>query len=340
MNKKISLKDIANQVGVSIALVSYVLNGKGKEVRVGQDMEEKIRKTAQQLNYQPNFIARSLKSGKTNTIGFIVADISNPFFSNLARIIEDEAKKYGYTVIFGSSDESAEKSEDLIKTLLNRQVDGLIIAPVEHTESQVNILRDNHTPFVLIDRYFPKIKANSVYTNNYAASYDAISQLVKNGYKKIAMLAWNNTLFHMDERVRGYKTALKEHKIKFKQDRLCKVANTSFKSDIARSLKVLIRNKDMDAIFFETNSLAIEGLKQIISLGVKVPDNIGVVSFDETDAFDLFYSPITHIKQNLSAIGREAVLLLLENINRPSQKTKQVIVEAKLIVRKSSERVS
>lgn len=340
VNKKISLKDIASHVGVSIALVSYVLNGREKEARVGQEMAEKIRKAALELNYQPNFIARSLKSGRTNTIGFIVADISNPFFSNLARIIEDEAKKHGYTVIFGSSDESAEKSEDLINTLLNRQVDGLIIAPVEHTESQVKTLRDNRTPFVLIDRFFPNVKANSIYTNNYAASYEATSQLAKSGYRKIAMMAWDNILHHMDERIRGYKAALKEHKIKFKQEWLCKITYDGFEKDVARSLKALIRNAEVDAVFFETNSLAVQGLKQINALGVKVPEDIGVVSFDETDAFDLFYSPITYVKQNLADIGREAVRLLLEGINQPSKKTTQVMLEAKLVVRKSSQRGS
>src|SRR5579859_6859143 len=107
MEKKVSIKDIARHVGVSTALISYVLNNKNE--RVSPEMAEKIRKAAAELNYRPNLIAKSLKSGRTNTLGLIVADISNPFFSNIARIIEDEAKKFGYTVIFGSSDESVEK---------------------------------------------------------------------------------------------------------------------------------------------------------------------------------------------------------------------------------------
>ncbi|MEZ4905894.1 MAG: LacI family DNA-binding transcriptional regulator [Spirosomataceae bacterium] len=108
--KKVSMKDIAQKAGVSIALVSYVLNGKAKESRVGEEMAKKIKAIAQELNYQPNHLARSLKSGKTHTIGLIIADISNPFFANIARVIEDEANKNGYTVIIGSSDEKADKS--------------------------------------------------------------------------------------------------------------------------------------------------------------------------------------------------------------------------------------
>jgi len=124
MERKVSIKDIARHLGVSTALVSYVLNNKAD--RVGAEMAEKIRQAAIQLNYRPNLIARSLQSGKTNTLGLIVADISNPFFSHIARIIEDEAKRSGYTVIFGSSDESVEKSQALLDAFLNRQVDALM----------------------------------------------------------------------------------------------------------------------------------------------------------------------------------------------------------------------
>jgi LacI family transcriptional regulator len=114
---------VARHVGVSVTLVSYVLNGKEKEVRIRADMVKKIKEAAVELNYQPNLIAKSLKMGKTKTIGLIVADISNPFFSTIARIVEDEAKKHGYVVIFGSSDESAEKQLDLIDVFSTRLVD-------------------------------------------------------------------------------------------------------------------------------------------------------------------------------------------------------------------------
>ncbi|MCH5600487.1 LacI family DNA-binding transcriptional regulator [Niabella ginsengisoli] len=130
---KVSMKDIAREVGVSVALVSYVLNNRF-ENRINKDVAEKIRKTAKKLQYRPNQIAKSLKTNKTFTIGLIVADISNPFSSTLARIIEDEGAKYGYTVIFGSSDEDLTKFENLTNAFLNRQVDGLIMLPPEGAE--------------------------------------------------------------------------------------------------------------------------------------------------------------------------------------------------------------
>ena len=163
MEKKIALKDVAQHIGVSAALVSYVLNGKEKEARVGADMANKIRKAAIELNYQPNLIAKSLKMGKTKTIGLIVADISNPFFSSIARIIEDEAKKHGYVVIFGSSDESADKQLDLIDVFSTRLVDAFIIAPTAGTEKQIKSIINRGVPVVLMDRFFPELNVDCVH---------------------------------------------------------------------------------------------------------------------------------------------------------------------------------
>lgn len=339
MNKKTSIKDIAQYVGVSTALVSYVLNGKEKEARVGEEVAKKIRTAAVKLNYQPNFIAKSLKSGKTNTIGFIAADISNPFFSNLARIVEDEAKKYGCTVIFGSSDEQADKSQDLIHTLLNRQVDGLIIAPAANTEDQINRLLKQKVPFVLIDRFFPDLKAASICTNNYDAAYTATTHLLNNGYKKIGMLSHDTTLVHMNDRVRGYQDALKAKKIKTKKDWLHPIRYHSYQQDITNAIKKMLNDeREVEAFVFATNSLAVESLKQINALGIKVPEELGLVSFDETDAFDLFYAPLTFIKQDIQQMGKEAVRLLLDEKTNNKKASTQLVVEAELIVRSSTQK--
>src|SRR5918993_1439029 len=168
MVKKVSLKDIAQKLGVSITLVSYVLNNK-KEGRIGKEITEKIRATAKKMNYRPNLVAKSLKSSKTNTIGLIVADIANPFSANLARIIEDEAEKHGYIVIFGSSDEKLERSEKLIEVFLDRQVDGFIMAPVANSQKQIEALAKRDIPLVLIDRYFPEVKVSNITIDNYKA---------------------------------------------------------------------------------------------------------------------------------------------------------------------------
>lgn len=337
MNKKISLKDIASHVGVSIALVSYVLNGREKEARVGQEMAERVRKAALELNYQPNFIARSLKSGKTNTIGLIVADISNPFFSNIARIIEDEAKKHGYIVIFGSSDESFEKSADLVDVFLNRQVDAFIIAPAAKTEKQIRRLKSLKVPFVLIDRYFPEIKADTVMTNNFDAAFQAVEHLAGTGRKRIAMVSYDLELAHLQERENGYAEALKTNKISPKEGWLLQVSFQNMAEEVADGLhKLLSPAPKVDAIFFATNSLAVAGLKVINNLKITVPDDVAIISFDESDAFDFFYAPVTYVKQSIYEIGREAVDIAIRRIEKGVGKYERKVVDAQLMVRAST----
>ena len=336
MEKKVLLKDIARHVGVSIASVSYVLNNKEKEGRVGADIAEKIRKAAAEFKYQPNFIAKSLKSGKTNTIGLIVADISNPFFSNIARIIEDEAKQHGYIVIFGSSDESTEKSQDLIDAFINRQVDAFIIAPTANAEKQIEYIQKMNVPVVLIDRYFPAINTDSVHINNFQAAYKAVEHLIKVGRKKIAIVTYNTTLPHMQERKNGYKEALKANGVLFKEECVIEVNYKNIHDDVSTGISNLLSPAvKIDALFFTTNSLAVEGLKKINKIGIKVPDELAVISFDQSDVFDFFYSPVTYVSQSLSDVGKEAVKLVISRINDNSQEKTNIIIESNLVLRDS-----
>lgn len=335
MEKKVSLKDVAGKLGVSAALVSYVLNGKEKQARVSVEMADKIRKAAAELNYQPNLIAKSLKSGKTNTIGLIVADISNAFFSNIARIIEDEAKKYGYVVIFGSSDESADKQQDLINVFLNRLVDALIIAPTAGTEKQLKDLKKRNVPVVLIDRYFPGLNTDTVHLDNLNAAAKAVNHLAKLKHTKIAMLAYDTPLQHMEERKEGYKTALKENGIKFKNNWLMQASYQNIKLDVDSQLQKLLKPLQVDALVFATNSLAVAGLKKINEMGIKVPGDLAVISFDESDAFDFFYSPITYVSQSVTDMGNEAVKLAIARIANNSGKPVSIVVDAKLVIRES-----
>ena len=330
MKKRVSLKDIAKKAGVSIATVSYVLS-KQKNSGVSEEVSDKIRKIAKELNYRPNQIAKSLQSGKSHTIGLIVADISNPFFAQIARIVEDEAKKNGYTVIFGSSDEKASKSGDLIKLLLNRQVDGFIIAPTEASENQIRQLKEQNVPFVLIDRYFPGIETNFVAINNRKAAFDAVGQLKANGKEKIGMIAYDVQLHHMRERVKGYKDALASEK--YQDTLLREVEFSKIKEEVPKAIDDLLSDGiSVDAIFFATNTLGVTGLKHLNERNMEVPEDIAVIVFDQSEAFDFFYCPLTYVKQPLPNLAKKAVTLLVEQINQPGKTPSKVQLEAKLII--------
>lgn len=326
VKKKVLLKDIAKEVGVSTALVSYVLNNKN-EHRIGKQVAAKIRAVAKELNYQPNQIAKSLKIQKTYTLGLIVADISNPFSSQLARIIEDEAKKQGYTVIFGSSDENLEKSSDLIKVLHNRQVDGFIIAAVENAENLIQELDETGVPFILIDRYFPNKNFSYIVIDNYKATYEATQYLLGQGRKNIAFISYKTSLFHLEARRRGYEAAI----ALAQSTSVVKYVNReNSPSELQNVIDELLHNEvPIDAIFFSNNLLAIHGLKYLKNKNVAIPQKMGIVAFDETDAFDLFHTAVTYIKQPLEEIGQLATMHLL-NFVRDGKNLTQIKLEAQL----------
>ncbi|MGC4232808.1 MAG: LacI family DNA-binding transcriptional regulator [Niabella sp.] len=338
MRKRVSIKDIAEKVGVSTALVSYVLNGKEREARVGEEIAKKVRKVAADMNYQPNLIARGLKFGRTKTLGLIVADISNPFFAMLARNIELEAQKNGYTVLFGSSDEQLDKSQNLINTFLNRQVDGLIITPVAGSQSQIEELKTKNVPFVLMDRGFKDVETNVVVTDNHDAMYSAVRLLTKNGYRKIGIIAYDTPLTHMQDRIQGYKDALKDAGIRFQSKWLVKVPFQDYKKHVAAAITQLLdtASNAVDALVFATNSISVQALKVIHAKNVRVPDDLGMISFDESDTFEFFYTSITYIKQNLNEISEKAVQSLIKSINSTHPKMLKVVVPSKIVVGQSS----
>ncbi len=316
MEKRISLKDIAKKVGVSTALVSYVLNNK-KENRISKDVAQKIRDTARLLNYRPNQIARSLKTARTLTIGLIVADIANAFFSTLARIIEDEAEKNGYTVIFGSSDEMADRSQKLIDILRDRQVDGLIIAPAENSEAQVRQLQESGFPLVLIDRYFPGLEVNYVGVNNYEAAYQCGVHLLATGRRRMGVLGFKTNLLHLQDRKKGFLQALGDAGLSVSEGHLCDVELDASREEVEAAIQQMLSGPaPIEALFFASNKLSTLGLKYINRLPIKVPEELALCSFDQSDATELFYAPLTHVRQPLPEMGRQAVQLLLQAINK------------------------
>jgi len=292
---------------------------------------------AKAMNYRTNQIARSLKTNKTYTIGLILADISNPFSAALARVIEDGADKYGYTVIFGSSDENPEKYKKILDALVNRQVDGLILSPPGQAAEQITDLQKQQIPFVLIDRYFPEIATNYVALDNYTAAVDATQHLVDRGYKKPGFINYASSLFHLAERTRGYQAALTANGINYSKQDVQEVNQETLKEDIEAAVHYFLhRPAPADALFFGSNVIAMHAVKYLNRMQYKIPDEIALVCFDETDAFDLFYAPLTCIRQPVKEMGQLAVKLLLENIDSNNLPVQNHSFPGELVVRAST----
>lgn len=333
MRKKVSLKDIANEMGVSTAIVSYVLNDK-YEGRISEMKANEIKNIAKRLNYFPNHIAKSLKKDRTFTIGLIIADISNLFYSNIARYIENESKKYKYNVIFGSADENADKFNELVQVMLGRQVDGIILAAPKDTESTLNYLKDKGIPFVLIDRYFPKIgNINTIGIDNYQTSYTVIEHIAKNGYKQPAMVTLRTDLFHMQDRVLGFKNACTQL-LGIKEPEVVEINEDVLSDEIEGRMLNLLKKRN-DLVYFSTNKIAMEGLAILVKRDIKVPDEMGVVCFDEADAYKIFNTSITFVKQPLQQIGSKSVGMLISLING-NRLVENVALETQIVPYNSS----
>lgn len=311
-SKKILLKDIAVIAGVSPALVSFVLNGKGREYRVNEETSQRILKIAAELNYQPNLAAKSLRSGYTKTIGLIVSDISNPFFSQLARLLEDEAAKRGYTVLFGSSDEKVEKMIRITSSLVNRGVDGLIVVPCENSEQYIASLIKSNIPVVLFDRYFPHLNISYVALNNYTAAYTATKHLLLSGYDHPCIVAYDINLIHMKERIRGYKQAMEEVGKK-KQTTVLYLKQDALRKSAERILSKALEG-GIDAFLFGTNMISLACLYALKDIQTIDLNKIGLVGFDGNPVFDFFHVPVSYVRQPISMLGQKALEILIDNI--------------------------
>ena len=311
--KKISLKDIAEAAGVSTALVSFVMNGKGKEYRVGEETAQRIMKIANEMNYHPNIAAKSLRSGKTKTIGLVVSDISNPFFAQLARVLEDEATKRDYTVLFGSSDEDTKKMNRVVAHLINKGVDGLIIVPCENSEKSIATLMNNNVPIVLFDRYFPNLNVSYVALNNFGASYTATKFLLENGYKSPCMVAYDVELIHMKERIRGYRKAMEE----CGKRQACNVVFLKQDAPLKSAERLLpkMTGAGVDSFVFATNMISLACLYVIKELKNEVVERLGLVGFDGNPVFDFFSSPISYIQQPVDVLVQKALGILIDSID-------------------------
>ena len=334
--KKITSKDIAKALGISRTVVSFVLNGKSEEMRISKELTKKVLDYMEASNYQPNYMAQSLKTGKTFTIGLIVADIANPFFAKMAREVEQEVSKKGYSVIFCSSDENKKNFNFQLENLKNRQVDGLLLTPPINSTKILTSLISQKIPFVIIDRIFENLNANSVIINNHKSAYDATKRLINNKRMNVALINVNNELITMNQRTKGYVDALTDCGIKVNPELIKQLKFSNVTEDVNEAIAEVIKN-NADAILFTTNKLGVTGIQAISNLKKRIPDDIAVISFDDTDAYAVAKTPITAIKQPLELMSKEAVRILIKLIENAEENVapEQVVLDTNFIIRES-----
>ena len=336
MKKKASIHDIARHLKVSATTVSFVLNGKAEEKRISSDLEKRIMKYVRDTGYQPNHVAKSLRTGKSKIIGMLVEDISDPFFSSIARVIEGNAYKLGYKIFYSSTENDDEKTKALIKVLRERQVDGYIIAPPPGIEEEVRSLMSDGLPVILFDRYFPSLATTNVVVDNFDGSYAAMAHFLENGYKHIGFVTLESEQTQMLDRLKGYNKAVTENKLK---SHICKIPYNSPHDQIVGSINAFLeKHSSLDAVLFATNYLAVGGLEAIKRQGRRIPDDIAVIGFDDNTHFSLFSPAVTAVAQPVQQISETVIKKLIGRLSGKEQLPEKttIVLPTQLIVRDSS----
>ena len=334
--KKITIRDIAKQAEVSISTVSFVINGKGEKMAISPAVIKKVQDVAQKLQYKPSMIASSLRTGKTRSIGLIVEDISNQFFADLARVIEDEAKNINYRVFYCSTGDDNNRSEELIQSLLQANVEGFIITPTRNLEKTISQLLKLQKPVVLIDRYFDNQKVSHVVMDNYEGAYSAVKFLIDKGRKNIAVVNNESGMIQMKLREKGYIEALKEEGLYNEKHTLHLDYHASEQSRIEAIINFFTTNKEIDAVLFLANYLGLAGLQAFRTLKYKIPEDISVISFDDHDSFKLHTPTISVVAQPIEDIAVQSIQLLMNQMtNFEDFKVQKILKKGTLIVRES-----
>jgi LacI family transcriptional regulator len=323
-------------LNISKSTISLVLNGRGDEKRVSKETQEKIIKFAKEHNYKANQLARGLSRGKSDMIGLIVPNISDIFYARIARRIERIAERSGYNVIFSSSGESARKEAELIHSMLNRQVDGLIIASCQQNADDILRLKRINFPFVLIDRQYPEIETNYVGVDNAGGVSVSVNQLVKSGRKRIGFVSLKPGLDAIHERLVGYEQTMQQNGLEIKEGFIQELDYESIESYMPLVINEMVKFPvSLEGIVFATHYLAAAGLRELKKLNVRIPMDVALVSFGQMSDFDLVEPPITSVIQPTDEIGDKAVELLLSGMKNELPLDKKIILQTNLVVRKS-----
>jgi len=325
-----SIKDVAKAAGVSTATVSRVLSN-GAHVR--PEVRERVMEAVAQLAYRPNLLARSLRSQQTNTIGLIVSDIRNPFFTAISRAVEDTAYEQGFSLVLCNTDENPEKEAIYLNLMHDENVAGVIFSPTRQTAANFTALKVTF-PTVIVDRSIQDADVDVVLLDNVDAAYRLTTHLIENGYQRIGAIC-GETSSTGRERYAGFEKALRARDLSPIADHV-KYVQPKIEAGYAAALKILDSAQPPAALLATNSLLAAGALQAIRERNLSIPGDIALVTFDETTWASLVQPPLTLIAQPTNEIGKTATELLLQRITDPHRPTRQVILKGQLLVRGSS----
>lgn len=329
----VTIKDIAKRAGVSVATVSHVMN---KTRFVSDILQDRVKKAIEDSDYHPNVMAGSLRSRKTRVIGLIVPDNSNQLFAALSKLIEQVSSSLNYNVMLCNSSYNYELEFSCIGLLRSKKVDGLIIIPTMTNPDLINQLADNQLPVVILHHIITGCIADSVVVNNLKGTYEATLHLINLGHKRIGYIDRPVSLPHSIERLNGYRKALKEHGIR-QDDNIVKCTGFNYINGSEAMERLLKQKPDITAVMAFNDTIAIGVIRSIYDSGLKVPDDISVIGFDDIELCSFITPRLTTVHFPKYKMAEAAVDLLLKRIENPEiRKPVKKILPLRLIIREST----
>lgn len=329
-----TIYDIAEKVGVSVATVSRVINGVNHPIK--GETRQRILEAAQELNYRPNTIAKSLAQGRTHTVALLIPSITNNFYTQISEIIESKLDEEGYNIYLCNTKRSIEKESRYVENLIARRVDGVIFSPtrVRPEDNEVNLdniteLSRNNIAVVTFGSRFPNV--SQIYINTYYGACEAVRYLLKLGHRQIGFID-GLTAGTRRRRRKGYMDTLKEAGIEGEE--LIISGDLEMEGGYRCALQLLQRNNPPTAVIAVNNLMAIGAIKAAKEIGIKIPEDLSVIGFDDSLLSQVIEPSLTVVKQPLAEIGKAAARLLIRQL-RGETEAETVEFNTRLVIRQS-----
>jgi LacI family transcriptional regulator len=327
---KVTIKEIAKELGVAPSTVSRALRN---HPAISARTKQLVHQTAEKMGYRPNILARGLATRRSYTIGLVVLDISNPFYAEVAEGVEEVVSSYGYSLLLCSSGYDPEKEKKYISLLRDRRVEGIIITCLNVSLPHIQDLWQNGPPFVPID-WFPA-ENPCVTTNNVEGAKQAVEHLISLGHRNIAYLAGPSQLPGAMDRVEGYKKALKRYGIPFREE-LVLYGHSTAKDGYKGFMELINREIDFTALFCANDVVAVGTMRAAQENGIRIPDDISLVGYDDIEIASLLSVPLTTVWQPRKEQGEMAAKILMDILIKKERILQKVVMEQKLIIRMST----
>jgi LacI family transcriptional regulator len=328
-----TLNDVARLAGVSTMTVSRVINDSGY---ISPETRARVNLAIAELGYMPNVLARQLRSRRTKTLALVLTDITNPFFTTIARGVEDAARAQGYAVMFCNTDESEAEETEYVRVLIQRRVDGVLLVPATESSESLQLLRENGLPLVVLDRRLLSGDADEVRTDSEAGAYLAVRHLIELGHRRIVVLTGRATVSSASDRAAGYRRALVEEGLA-PNERDILFGEFTEASGYEMTRQILADEPRPTAVFAANNFIAFGALRALGEAGLRIPDDMSIAVFDDLPPGWVFDPFLTVVSQPAYEIGRQAAELMLERLagNAPAGH-RTIVLPTELVIRRST----